>query len=270
MGLLSGIGDFLSGGVGSLISAGLNFLGAKDTNDTSMQLSRDQMAFQERMSSSAYQRAVADMQAAGLNPMLAYSQGGASTPGGAQPPKLENPMAAASSSAMQAAQTLSAIQGVESQKAQIDNVRATTAKIQSETLTNRLHTAKMQAEISELLERANAQFQGAVPQEKRVSQVEAQTRQADRQAELFDQLAQLRQLEVTLEGDTFSSNVARRKAENAILVLDLPRARAESKFYEGVGELNPYIRQAVEFLSGANSAKSLLQDLPRGVHKRVK
>lgn len=70
---------------GNLLSSGINFFSARDTNRKAKKLAREQMRFQERMSNTAYQRAVKDMRAAGINPMLAYMKGGASTPGGAQP-----------------------------------------------------------------------------------------------------------------------------------------------------------------------------------------
>lgn len=41
-------------------------------------------AWSEKMSNTSYQRAVEDMRKAGLNPILAYTQGGASTPSSAQ------------------------------------------------------------------------------------------------------------------------------------------------------------------------------------------
>lgn len=46
------------------------------------QFAKDQRSWQEGLANTAYQRAVLDMKQAGINPILAYKQGGATTPGG--------------------------------------------------------------------------------------------------------------------------------------------------------------------------------------------
>jgi hypothetical protein len=99
-----GLGSLLGGAVSGLGS----FLGQSSANQTNTQLAREQMAFQERMSGTSYQRAIADMIAAGLNPMLAYSQGGASTPSG-QTAVAQNALGAGATSAAQAANTIADI-----------------------------------------------------------------------------------------------------------------------------------------------------------------
>jgi len=64
---------------------------AKKANKRNVALYRENRDWEERMSNTEWQRGVADMVAAGINPMLAVSQGGASTPTSSAPTVTQEP-----------------------------------------------------------------------------------------------------------------------------------------------------------------------------------
>lgn len=107
---------------GAIAGGVANIGGAIMQNEANRRESRRNRQFQANMSNTSYQRAVADLRSAGLNPMLAYSQGGASTPSGSQA-QFENAAEGAVSDARTAMQM----------KQELENLKKTNENIEADT-----------------------------------------------------------------------------------------------------------------------------------------
>ena len=109
--------------VGAVIGGVIDAISQDRSNKATAKNVQAQIDFQREQSETQYQRAVADMRAAGLNPALAYKQGGNSTQGGAAAenrPLIQN-------SAVRLQQAVSAYNDFANGTAQRELIRAQTS-----------------------------------------------------------------------------------------------------------------------------------------------
>lgn len=130
MGFLSNVIKGVAVGAIAGPTAGFSTFSAGEANDARKEAAQTQTNFQADMSNTAYQRAMKDMKAAGLNPILAYQQGGASTPSGAMP-NLSDPVASGMATGTAYSQMQS---NVEKQSEETKNIKETRNRIKQEIL----------------------------------------------------------------------------------------------------------------------------------------
>lgn len=125
---------------GSAISGGLDFLGTSSANAANTANAQAQRDWQERMDNTKYQRAVKDLMAAGLNPMMAFSNMSASTPSGAMPAPMQSTL---SGSARAAGEAVSRISENTQRSAQSELLRQQVEQ-------SKMANAQMAAQIKEI------------------------------------------------------------------------------------------------------------------------
>lgn len=278
--VLGGIGGFFLGGgpqgaaigssLGGAIDGATSSNGAKAQNDANSaeaararefnaQEAQKNRDFQERMRQTSYQTAITDMKAAGLNPMLAYTQGGSGTPSGAtaagaQLPQVVNEQQGRLVASATEAQIANTYAQTAKTLADKDVSLAMAEKVKEETALTTTSTGKVAQETVNLKEQVG-EIQGRIRLMKEQSMSEVQ-RQGVLAAE-----AGLKAVQQQLSKQQISLTEAQTKITqiNAKLATyDLAGARNKSNSDETFWGRNirPYIQDAGRV---TNSATSIYQ-----------
>nr|DAI03085.1 MAG TPA: minor capsid protein [Microviridae sp.] len=195
----------MSSMIGPLISGGMSYLGQSSANAFNAEEAAKNRQWQEQMRATQYQTAVKDMQAAGLNPMLAYSQGGAGNLSGSVSAAAQNELGQFVSSALQARQVNGQLEQMEEQN---ENLREQNRNLQEQ-------NKQIQANTQESKDRAFLTRQQAMTEVARSYREE--------QAGILDKLeAESRMRLMAAQTRNYDANSAYTALRQRLDKLDLP------------------------------------------------
>lgn len=205
-----GSGNFLSTVGPALINGGLSYMGQSSANAFNAEEAEKNRQWQEQMRATQYQTAVKDMQAAGLNPMLAYQNGGAGNLSGAVSASAQNAFGQFVSSALQTRQLQGQLKQID---AQTDNLEEQNKNLQEQ-------NKQIQAGTQESKDRAFLTRQQALTEVARSYREE--------QAGILDRLeAESRMRLMAAQTRNYDANSAYTAVRNALDSTDLAGRRNE-------------------------------------------
>jgi len=214
-------------------------------NERQLQFGEESRENQNYMANSSYQRSVHDLKMAGLNPMLAYHNGGAPTGSPVASPNLSNPVEAGVATASKAAELRNANAQGDVLKAQADNIRADTALKGTQVP----YFSGLTAQSAASTRKTDEEVSNVVAERERIA---AEIRRLNREYEGIDAENERKKFYVR---EIAPMESALRRTEYYLKAYELPEARNRAAMHETeYGRVRPYLQDLGSGISSAGKA----------------